>query len=715
MTPPSKVPAVKQPAATGSAEVKTDVKTDIPPPPKVDDKAGAAAAPATADAYVADPKKWVPFFNIGIGFGAQGGINGTLFGTDSVSTFGEYHQLQIGGGLLRDMNQGEKVRFRLGGRVDYNGIFGNENTGGSNLHQLTIGPRVELDWTRVWGAGLWGVLKGPSYVGIDGGIGYGFGTTTAETYSLHDQKGFAAMVGADLNVINLNIGGLQIDANARFQTTGTFGSEFNSPGNFFGFSLGFRPSVQAAPPRETCTDTNASIDDFTKRNADLRAENTKIKEDLDTLQGLLEKGADPLTTDKIRNALYYREVRLAIAQSLPAVDEAVIRAAVKEAFGAKDDAAADVALKKIPGLTDEMLSGAKATGAKKYPTGYNFWAQLVGDPDTTKVPDPLPTDCKELEKIMKDMAEENALLRERKRSLIGRFDTAVLLDALKDHLGKAIEKFVDKAHGFVLDFVQPNFLLAKPDKAAIDALREYAKKVSGQTVKPSDSELIKIAGRMFALPEWEVQNFSDLADKMNGKLDPSFSRTFTEKDKAKTFDKAPTVADGENKFAWMKDIKWFVEGHTDSQGSNSSNLELSDRRAEAAKLLLQIFGVPQDHLDSKGFGEERLAVPETGSYQAVQTAQNKNRRVVIRVNGSAPSAPINQIPDGKSVNVDPTKPPPDGTPKEGGGATKPLAPTKGGGNPPAPTGNKGGTKTNANPPGGKAPEIDFGDDDKKKK
>jgi len=711
MTPPAKAPAVKQPAPDASATVTADAKT--PPPPKVD----ATPPPPPAAATDPDPLTWNPLFRVGLGFGAQGGINGSLFGINAVSTYGEYKQLNVGGGILWDLigfGDSKKVRWSLGGMVDYNGTFGNENTGSSNLHQLTIGPRTELNWVRAWGVGLGSPkfsIKGPSYIGIDGGIGYGWGTTIAETFSLHSQSGLAAYAGADVNVFNMNFNNLEVDANARFQTNGIFGSEFNSTGNYIGFNLTFRPGVnkKIVKEPETCTDTNATIDDYTKQNADLRAENTKIQEDLNTLKGLLQQGKDPLTPEKIQSALYYREVRLAIIQALPAVEEEKVRGAIKEAIVAKPEADTDAILKKgIPGLTDDILKAAKETANKKYPKGYDYWAQINGDPDVTKLPEPLPTDCKELEKLMKQMLIENGDLKARKASLIGRFDTAVLLDALKDFLGKAVEKFIDRAHGFVLDFVQPNFTLAKPTDADIKALQEFADKKKGQVVTSSDSELIKITGRMFALPEWEVQNFSDLADKMNGKLDPSFTRTFKQGDKAKNFDKAPTVADGETKFAWMRDVEWFIEGHTDSQGDEASNQALSERRAKAGLLMLQIFGVPADHLDSKGYGETRLAVPESGNYQQIQTAQNKNRRLVIRVKGEKPSAANVSIPDGKSVNVDPTKPPPDGQPSD-----KPAkAPVKPVAKPPAPP--PTGT-TVVVPPKPPAKDIDFGDDDKKKK
>ena len=49
----------------------------------------------------------------------------------------------------------------------------------------------------------------------------------------------------------------------------------------------------------------------------------------------------------------------------------------------------------------------------------------------------------------------------------------------------------------------------------------------------------------------------------------------------------------------------LVEGHTDSVGSNSMNLSLSQRRADSVRLYLTGQGVEADRLTAVGFGEER--------------------------------------------------------------------------------------------------------------
>ena len=69
---------------------------------------------------------------------------------------------------------------------------------------------------------------------------------------------------------------------------------------------------------------------------------------------------------------------------------------------------------------------------------------------------------------------------------------------------------------------------------------------------------------------------------------------------------------------------FLVEGHTDAVGSDTDNLSLSDRRAEAvAVALTEEFGVPAENLVTQGYGEQHLKEQTEGSSQV-------NRRVTVR-------------------------------------------------------------------------------------
>ncbi len=70
------------------------------------------------------------------------------------------------------------------------------------------------------------------------------------------------------------------------------------------------------------------------------------------------------------------------------------------------------------------------------------------------------------------------------------------------------------------------------------------------------------------------------------------------------------------------DISFRIDGHTDSDGSDEFNQKLSEERAQAIKEALIKFGIRENRLAAKGWGESKPVVPNT-------TAANKalNRRV----------------------------------------------------------------------------------------
>ncbi len=73
--------------------------------------------------------------------------------------------------------------------------------------------------------------------------------------------------------------------------------------------------------------------------------------------------------------------------------------------------------------------------------------------------------------------------------------------------------------------------------------------------------------------------------------------------------------------------KVVVEGHTDSIGSDASNLTLSQRRAETIRqILIDQYGIDGSKIEAIGYGESQ-PIADNGNYQGRQ----KNRRVFFRV------------------------------------------------------------------------------------
>ncbi|HEX2960828.1 MAG TPA: OmpA family protein [Ignavibacteriales bacterium] len=74
------------------------------------------------------------------------------------------------------------------------------------------------------------------------------------------------------------------------------------------------------------------------------------------------------------------------------------------------------------------------------------------------------------------------------------------------------------------------------------------------------------------------------------------------------------------------ETKWRIEGHTDSRGSNESNMKLSQRRAEAVADFLESLGIDRKRFEIVPMGSTRPIAPNN-------TAEGRamNRRVEVRL------------------------------------------------------------------------------------
>lgn len=75
-----------------------------------------------------------------------------------------------------------------------------------------------------------------------------------------------------------------------------------------------------------------------------------------------------------------------------------------------------------------------------------------------------------------------------------------------------------------------------------------------------------------------------------------------------------------------KERKLTVEGHTDSQGSSSSNQVLSQQRADAVRSYLISRGYPSDLIQAQGIGEDR---PVADNASAEGRANNRRVEIVV--------------------------------------------------------------------------------------
>jgi outer membrane protein OmpA-like peptidoglycan-associated protein len=68
------------------------------------------------------------------------------------------------------------------------------------------------------------------------------------------------------------------------------------------------------------------------------------------------------------------------------------------------------------------------------------------------------------------------------------------------------------------------------------------------------------------------------------------------------------------------DLKFSIEGHTDSDGDESFNQKLSEDRAAAVKTMLVELGIDQSCLETKGWGESK---PISGNSTPEEKANNR--------------------------------------------------------------------------------------------
>lgn len=80
----------------------------------------------------------------------------------------------------------------------------------------------------------------------------------------------------------------------------------------------------------------------------------------------------------------------------------------------------------------------------------------------------------------------------------------------------------------------------------------------------------------------------------------------------------------------------LIEGHTDSRGSESYNLELSDKRARSVRDWLSVKGeLDQVNFETRGYGESKPIAPNTksdGSDDPEGRAENRRVEITIKKN-----------------------------------------------------------------------------------
>jgi len=103
-------------------------------------------------------------------------------------------------------------------------------------------------------------------------------------------------------------------------------------------------------------------------------------------------------------------------------------------------------------------------------------------------------------------------------------------------------------------------------------------------------------------------------------------------------------------------VKFEIQGHTDSSGSEELNLSLSQKRAESVLSILLTRRVLTSGLTAKGYGSaEPIADNET------EDGREENRRIVFKLKSPSSTTPVTvpegQVPDQgpQTMNADDIK------------------------------------------------------------
>lgn len=617
MSPPAPV------KGSSSAEVKI-----APPPAKLEEKPKDPPKVDSTDP-ANDPKELVYKGTLGVQAGTNGYNDSYLF-PGAFGKFGDHINTHLDVGLMHDVTGG-KFRLRLGGQLNGDFIRGDHSTSGASTNLISIGPRVEADWRRGFNFGDWAIF---SRVGLDLGLGYFWGTTPAETISLHSQSAFGMRFGVDANVVNVNIRQVEMGLDFLFSTQVGDGSKFNSAYNFVGAGLTFRPAVTRKPlpvevevQKPVCGSTKALLERLRSEingkdgqpglQAQVKEYEAKVAEKRELLK---TRPIDPLDDNGVLTVL-------------------------------RDQRASEYSQKDLVGLDPkkdaDKIKEIKAKAAVKaeadFPDVETFWnpsPRQINEKDLV-IPDPLPEDCTKLDEMFTTASK-------------AKDDLAARLEQLKKVNDAPFPPRIREIVSKVVDTVRPNlknihFENNRPSAVEITHLKkQLAAATNGGKVDWDDKKLQATMKGIFGASYVPavVQTIKDTATALNGDL--------------------------------VKEVKNLeVQGHTSKAGGDGVNVPLSDRRANMIMEMLIAEGVDRSRMSAKGYGYSRPVTPEeglkAGSAEAGQAAAD-NRRIEL----SVPESEITRIESmgGAVPLITPKKKPPsdgDKKPAEKKDETKPPA------------------------------------------
>lgn len=603
MTPPV---TRSTPADAGVSTPDASTPASAPRDAAASTDAGAPVTPTTtSDAGTPEEgPQTIVFGRASLGATDHGGRNGVPFAYQSIGQFGDWINLEASVGLLRDLNRGP-VRFRLGGSLGYSRQNGGENVSGSHVNMFTLNPRAELDISRATRIGPVSLFP---RLGIEVGLGYGFGSTTVDGgFQIHDQSGFALNPRIDLGVLDVRLGNIAVGLGAYVSTPTVFGSEHNSAFFTAGGQMTFyTPFETSTIVQEACsTDRRGElvqrIHSLQSESATLREENEATASFLEGIHLQLVQGgvSDDDLRNNIRSGLVSHLERLQAGETpLPRSE---IVAQLRRLYGSylrsrSESPVTDAAERsrltreQFPDDFDPSTAENRTAAAQAiFPDDFDPYAFRVIE--EVSVPEPLPQGCDDLEALRTRLEDERADLREQAGLLDGLTRMGLVRlgvpAAAAPHLIRAITR-LSEIH----------FITARP-QGAPDRI----------SVRESDIAPINTAAE-----EWgrahpgEARPLAEIEAAFHA-IFPRTRRAPGDTTAGRGEEYSPSLAVLQEiaqtlNSPDMRGAHFYVVGHTDSRGDTEMNRRLSMRRAQAIRDALIFFGVAPDRVTPLGRGED---------------------------------------------------------------------------------------------------------------
>lgn len=604
MTPPLSRDASVDASATSTdaGAPISDASVESTPNPTTGD-AGTGTDAAVTD----DPQQVTLFGRASVGAADHGGRNAVPFAYSPISQFGDWIGFSVAGGALYDLTRGT-VRPRLGGLLGYQRVNGGENTSGSHVNIFSLAPRFELDWSRAWGRGP---VAGPSRCGIEVGLGVGVGTTTVDGgFQLHDQLGFALTPRADLNLLNVRVGSVEMGLDFFVANPTVFGSRHNSGFLEIGGALTFRSALTPTP---TIVNEACSVDhrgEIVQRIHNLQRENGNLREDNTQNALFLESIRIQLVAQGVGQEQLVESLRTALAEHIqrqlsgtPPTPRAEVVEQLRRLYGSylrtraenpvTDPAERTRQAREIfPDDFDVSTADNRTLAARNiFPDDFDPYSyrEVTG----VDVPEPLPSDCDSLERLRTSLEDERADLREQR----GLIDGLVRMALVRLGVPATAQPSLIRA---ITRLSEIHFITARP-MGAPDRV----------SVRDADIAPINAAAEAWGRDHrGEIRPQAEIDDAFSA-IFPRTTRAPSDTTEGRGTEYSPSleVIRGIAETLRAPDMRgahFYIIGHTDSRGDDAMNQRLSLRRAQAIRDALIFYGVDPEMVTPIGRGENNL-------------------------------------------------------------------------------------------------------------